>query len=134
MPICASGGSIVLLRAEAFRRVQFNSLFTCGYAKSTPSRVRYIGVNNQAEVPASSGWEFMSTGRKVFRVLPLDSSSGSLSSEIKHRNQRRSRSAEGDLLTPAMRKAVDEWAAAQPDPQPSRSEAIHRLLERGLAR
>ena len=76
----------------------------------------------------------MSTRQKVFRVLPLDCSSGSSSSEAKHKNYRRSRSGDADWLTPAMSKAIDDWAAAQPDPQPSRSEAIRRLLERGLAR
>lgn len=37
-------------------------------------------------------------------------------------------------LHPELRAELDAWIARQPDPKPSRSEAIRRLLERGLAR
>jgi hypothetical protein len=33
-----------------------------------------------------------------------------------------------------VRKKVDEWIASQPEPRPSRSEAIERLLAEALAR
>lgn len=75
----------------------------------------------------------MSTRQKVFRVLPLERSIGTSSSGAELKRRRRSSPPDDDWLTPAMRRAVDDWAAAQPDPKPSRTEAIRRLLERGLA-
>jgi hypothetical protein len=36
-------------------------------------------------------------------------------------------------LSPELRSAIDTWRAAQPD-APTRSEAIRRLLEKGLGR
>ena len=75
----------------------------------------------------------MSTRQKVFRVLPLDRSIDVSSSGSEFKRRRRSGPADDDWLTPAMRRAVDDWAAAQPDPKPSRTEAMRRLLERGLA-
>jgi Arc/MetJ-type ribon-helix-helix transcriptional regulator len=35
-------------------------------------------------------------------------------------------------LPDQLRGRIDAWIAAQPDPQPSRSEAIRRLLEKAL--
>jgi Arc/MetJ-type ribon-helix-helix transcriptional regulator len=32
-----------------------------------------------------------------------------------------------------LREQVDAWIAEQPDPQPSRSEAIRRLIEKALS-
>jgi hypothetical protein len=37
-------------------------------------------------------------------------------------------------LRKEVRKKVDAWIAAQPEPRPSRSEAIERLLAEALAR
>ena len=37
-------------------------------------------------------------------------------------------------LMEEVRKKVDTWIAAQPEPRPSRSEAIERLLAEALAR
>jgi hypothetical protein len=37
-------------------------------------------------------------------------------------------------LREEVRKKVDAWIAAQPEPRPSRSEAIERLLAEALAR
>jgi hypothetical protein len=35
---------------------------------------------------------------------------------------------------PEIASRIEAWIAAQPDPQPSRSEAIRRLVEKGLGR
>jgi Arc/MetJ-type ribon-helix-helix transcriptional regulator len=35
---------------------------------------------------------------------------------------------------PELTAKIDDWRAEQPEPQPSRSEAIRRLLEKALAR
>ena len=35
-------------------------------------------------------------------------------------------------LAPELRAKIDAWIAAQPEPQPSRSEAIRRLLAQAL--
>lgn len=36
------------------------------------------------------------------------------------------------MLRPEMAQALDSWIAAQPDPKPSRPEAIRRLIEKAL--
>jgi hypothetical protein len=43
------------------------------------------------------------------------------------------RSAVALRLAPEVRVAIDAWRNAQPPPKPSRSEAIRRLVEMGLA-
>jgi metal-responsive CopG/Arc/MetJ family transcriptional regulator len=35
---------------------------------------------------------------------------------------------------PELAERIDAWIAAQPDPKPSRSEAIRRLVDKALAR
>lgn len=37
------------------------------------------------------------------------------------------------MLRPEMAAAIDAWIARQPEPQPTRPEAIRRLVENGLA-
>ncbi len=37
------------------------------------------------------------------------------------------------MLRPELAERVDGWIARQPDPAPTRPEAIRRLVERGLA-
>jgi metal-responsive CopG/Arc/MetJ family transcriptional regulator len=37
-------------------------------------------------------------------------------------------------LPTALRKKLDDWIAAQPEPHPSRSQAIRHLLEMALAK
>ena len=39
----------------------------------------------------------------------------------------------GLRLYPELDRALDAWIAAQPDPKPSRPEAVRRLMEIGLA-
>jgi len=36
-------------------------------------------------------------------------------------------------MPPELEAAITAWIDCQPDPKPSRSEAIRRLIERGLA-
>jgi hypothetical protein len=36
--------------------------------------------------------------------------------------------------SPELTAQIEDWIAAQPEPQPTRSEAIRRLLEKALAR
>jgi hypothetical protein len=36
-------------------------------------------------------------------------------------------------MPPELEAAITAWIERQPDPKPSRSEAIRRLIERGLA-
>jgi hypothetical protein len=36
-------------------------------------------------------------------------------------------------LHPPLRDSLDAWIAAQPDPKPSRPEAVRQLVERGLS-
>jgi Arc/MetJ-type ribon-helix-helix transcriptional regulator len=38
----------------------------------------------------------------------------------------------GLRMPPELEAAIDEWMDRQPDPKPSRSEAIRRLIEKGL--
>ena len=38
----------------------------------------------------------------------------------------------GVRIPPAQLTSLDAWIAGQPDPKPSRPEAIRRLMERGL--
>jgi hypothetical protein len=38
----------------------------------------------------------------------------------------------GLRLYPDLARALDEWIASQPDPKPSRPEAIRRLLQQAL--
>ena len=37
------------------------------------------------------------------------------------------------VLTPKLTERLDAWIAAQPEPRPSRDDAIRRLLEEALA-
>ncbi len=48
--------------------------------------------------------------------------------------QTRPDGSEAFWLSLPLQRAIDRWMAAQPDPKPSRAEAVRRLLERGLAR
>ncbi len=41
--------------------------------------------------------------------------------------------SEAFWLSPPLRRAVDRWTAAQPDPKPDRADAVRQLLERGLS-
>lgn len=38
----------------------------------------------------------------------------------------------GVRMPPDLEAALDAWIARQPDPKPSRSEAIRRLIEKGI--
>jgi hypothetical protein len=40
--------------------------------------------------------------------------------------------ARGVRMPPELEAAIDAWIKQQPDPKPSRSEAIRRLIEEGL--
>ena len=77
-----------------------------------------------------------SSKKLVFRVLAIDDAGGSHAARpVLKRSEPVSRTKQGSAiwLSPAMEDAVDEWAAAQPDPKPGRLEAIPRLLDRALA-
>ena len=75
-----------------------------------------------------------SSKKRVFRVLSVEEAGPHAARPPLRRGERPGRGEQGSTiwLSPAMENAVDEWAAAQPDPRPGRLEAIRRLLDKAL--
>jgi hypothetical protein len=89
-----------------------------------PISMLMVRAEWKRQLPLSSPfWYYQTMPRKAIQVIP----------------KKRGRPATGrDPVTAVrlpikMRKQIDAWAKAQPEPAPSRSEAIRRLVELGLS-
>ena len=83
--------------------------------------------------PADGSLVF-SSKKRVFRVLSVDEAGVfPINRPSARRVETKADQGTAVWLSPAMEDAVDEWAAAQPDPKPGRMEAVRRLLDRALS-
>ena len=83
-------------------------------------------MDNQAD-----GSLVFSSKTRVFRVLSVDGDS--IGPHPRAGRGRPKETGTALWLSPSLEDAIDEWAAAQPDPKPGRMEAVQRLLGKALA-